>query len=38
MNGGGPIVIWIRLPNTRRNALLAWFQSLPPVGAACLDF
>ncbi|MGI3901876.1 MAG: DUF5615 family PIN-like protein [Janthinobacterium lividum] len=26
----GPIVIWIRLPNTRRKQLLAWFQTTLP--------
>jgi predicted nuclease of predicted toxin-antitoxin system len=25
-----PIVIWIRLPNTRRRALLAWFDTILP--------
>ncbi len=27
---GGPLVIWIRLPNTRRRDLLAWFESVLP--------
>jgi len=27
---GGPVVVWIRLPNTRRQALLAWFQTVLP--------
>jgi predicted nuclease of predicted toxin-antitoxin system len=26
----GPTVIWIRLPNTRRRALLAWFDTILP--------
>ncbi|MBV9518979.1 MAG: hypothetical protein JO068_12740, partial [Hyphomicrobiales bacterium] len=26
----GPVVIWIRLPNTRRRDLLAWFATLLP--------
>jgi predicted nuclease of predicted toxin-antitoxin system len=26
----GPTVIWIRLPNTRRRALLAWFATILP--------
>lgn len=26
----GPAVIWIRLPNTRRRELLAWFESVLP--------
>lgn len=27
---GGPLVIWIRLPNTRRRDLLVWFEAVPP--------
>ena len=30
LHGGGPVVIWIRLPNTRRQALLAWFETVLP--------
>jgi predicted nuclease of predicted toxin-antitoxin system len=31
----GPVVVWIRLPNTRRRDLLAWFATvLPDVLAA----
>lgn len=30
MTGGGPTVVWIRLPNTRRQALLAWFETVLP--------
>ena len=31
----GPVVVWIRLPNTRRRDLLAWFETvLPDVLAA----
>jgi predicted nuclease of predicted toxin-antitoxin system len=31
----GPVVVWIRLPNTRRRDLLAWFEKvLPDVLAA----
>ena len=26
----GPVVIWIRLPNTRRRDLLAWFETILP--------
>ena len=26
----GPAVIWIRLPNTRRRDLLAWFETVLP--------
>jgi predicted nuclease of predicted toxin-antitoxin system len=25
-----PIVVWIRLPNTRRHELLAWFETVLP--------
>ncbi len=33
--GAGPVVIWIRLPNTQRRALLAWFEAvLPEIVAA----
>jgi predicted nuclease of predicted toxin-antitoxin system len=28
--GLGPAVVWIRLPNTRRSALLAWFEAALP--------
>jgi predicted nuclease of predicted toxin-antitoxin system len=31
----GPVVIWIRLPNTRKAHLLNWFEkSLPAIEAA----
>jgi len=31
----GPVVVWIRLPNTRRRDLLTWFETaLPDVLAA----
>jgi hypothetical protein len=26
----GPVVIWIRLPNTRRRELLTWFETILP--------
>jgi predicted nuclease of predicted toxin-antitoxin system len=26
----GPVVIWVRLPNTRRRDLLTWFETLLP--------
>jgi predicted nuclease of predicted toxin-antitoxin system len=26
----GPIVVWIRLPNTRRRELIAWFETILP--------
>jgi predicted nuclease of predicted toxin-antitoxin system len=33
----GPAVIWIRLPNTRRQALLAWFETVAPDILAALE-
>jgi predicted nuclease of predicted toxin-antitoxin system len=30
LSDAGPTVIWIRLPNTRRRALLAWFDTILP--------
>jgi predicted nuclease of predicted toxin-antitoxin system len=33
----GPTVIWIRLPNTRRRALLAWFDTMLPDVLAALE-
>ena len=35
MNEGGPPVVWIRLPNTRRRDLLVWFErALPQISQA----
>ena len=32
LSGGGPAVVWVRLPNTRRRDLLVWFDGvLPPI-------
>ena len=33
----GPVVIWIRLPNTRRRDLLAWFNTILPNVLAALE-
>ena len=33
----GPSIIWIRLPNTRRHALLEWFEQLLPDILAALE-
>ena len=33
----GPIVVWIRLPNTRRRDLLAWFEIVLPDIVPALD-
>jgi predicted nuclease of predicted toxin-antitoxin system len=30
LEDNGPVVIWIRLPNTRRRDLLAWFETALP--------
>jgi predicted nuclease of predicted toxin-antitoxin system len=30
LTGSGPSVVWIRLPNTRRLELLAWFERMLP--------
>jgi predicted nuclease of predicted toxin-antitoxin system len=30
LNEGGPPVVWIRLPNTRRRDLLVWFERALP--------
>ena len=33
----GPAVVWIRLPNTRRGELLAWFENVLPDILAALE-
>ena len=35
--GLGPAVVWIRVPNTRRRALLEWFPTVLPDILAALD-
>jgi len=30
LTDNGPAVVWIRLPNTRRRDLLAWFETVLP--------
>jgi predicted nuclease of predicted toxin-antitoxin system len=37
LTGTGPSIVWIRLPNTRRQALLAWFEQVLPDILAALD-
>jgi predicted nuclease of predicted toxin-antitoxin system len=37
LRGNGPAIIWIRLPNTRRRDLLAWFQTALPEILAALE-
>ncbi len=34
---GGPAVLWIRLPNTRRRELLAWFEAILPAVLSALE-
>ena len=34
---GGPVVVWIRLPNTRRRDLLAWFETILPDVVSALE-
>jgi predicted nuclease of predicted toxin-antitoxin system len=33
----GPVVIWVRLPNTRRGALLAWSATVMPMMVSALE-
>lgn len=37
LTAAGPIVVWIRLPNTRRQELLAWFETILPDVVAALE-
>jgi hypothetical protein len=30
LSDGGPAVVWVRLPNTRRRELIAWFATVLP--------
>jgi len=35
LGDNGPLIVWVRLPNTRRRDLLVWFETvLPDVLAA----
>jgi predicted nuclease of predicted toxin-antitoxin system len=34
---GGSAVVWIRLPNTRRQDLLEWFETMMPQIMAALE-
>jgi predicted nuclease of predicted toxin-antitoxin system len=36
LTDNGPVVVWIRLPNTRRRDLLAWFETVLPEILAAL--
>ena len=37
LTAAGPVVVWIRLPNTRRRDLLAWFETILPDALAALE-
>jgi predicted nuclease of predicted toxin-antitoxin system len=37
LTAAGPAVVWIRLPNTRRRDLLAWFETMMPQILAALE-
>ena len=37
LNDIGPVVIWIRLRNTRRRHLLKWFETILPEVVAALE-
>jgi predicted nuclease of predicted toxin-antitoxin system len=37
LTGQGPVVVWIRLPNTRRQDLLAWFEAVLPDVLSALE-
>lgn len=30
LSGNGPLVVWVRLPNTRQRYLLTWFETVLP--------
>ena len=33
----GPAIVWVRLPNTRKRDLLAWFETVLPDVLAALE-
>jgi predicted nuclease of predicted toxin-antitoxin system len=33
----GPAIVWLRLPNTRRHALIVWFDGILPDVVAALE-
>jgi predicted nuclease of predicted toxin-antitoxin system len=37
LTGAGPAIIWVRLPNTRRRALIAWFETMFPYMLSALE-
>jgi predicted nuclease of predicted toxin-antitoxin system len=36
LEGGGPAIVWIRLPNARTQRLLSWFENALPVAIDAL--
>ena len=37
LTAAGPVVVWIRLPNTRRRDLLVWLETILPDVLAALE-
>ena len=37
LDPAGPVVVWIRLGNTRRQALLQWFEAMLPHVVSAVD-
>lgn len=37
LTAAGPAVVWVRLPNTRRADLLAWFETILPEMLVALE-
>jgi hypothetical protein len=37
LTAGGPVVIWIRVPDTRRSELLCWFDAVLPVVVSAIE-
>lgn len=37
LEDAGPAIVWIRLPNTRRRQLLAWFETTLPTIVSALE-
>jgi len=37
LENGGPAIVWIRVPNTRKRELLIWFETMLPQIVAALE-
>ncbi|WP_083919271.1 DUF5615 family PIN-like protein [Methylosinus sp. LW4] len=37
LESGGPPIVWVRVPNTRKRELLAWFETMLPDILAALE-